>query len=280
MRRPTVIDAIIALILLFSLYSFLSAEAGVYRQVDEYYYTGSQIYKATNYMAFLDSKGFLYEAEIRGYWWSDYLEFRESGYVIDTGEGSFSLLRTTGEVVTIGGRMSYKEQIGASEIRLIIKTSSVVTARMYSAGYPSFDDYLATVRDTTSFLDRFSIDDVAITGSVSFDAQVTPSRVTEAELEDLLRKELYYVKGITVSTTPTGITLSIEQGTLTELAAVPALLASQGIEMGPVFVSDATVIVRTLGEIGELDKYGIKRHIADELADVLDADENAIHIRL
>ncbi len=280
MRRITVIDAIIIAIMLFSLYSFVSRESAVYSQVDEYYYTGSQIYKATSYMDFLDSKGFLFDTYVRGYWWSDYLAFDETGYVIDAGDGSFSLLRDNGEVVTVGGRMSYREQVGASEIRLIIKTKSVVTMRMYAGAYDSFESYGEAVRETCAFLEEFAIDDIAVTGTITWDADVSPSEVAEAELEDLLRKSLHYVKGIDVELTEGGGSIFVTQGSLGELSSVPALLAQYGMEGSPVFVSDATVIVRTGEEIGELDKYGIKQYISDQLAGIVDADENAIHIRL
>ncbi len=280
MRRITVIDAIIIAILLFSLYSFVSRESTVYSQVDEYYYTGSQIYKATSYMDFLDSKGFLYDTYVRGYWWSDYLAFDETGYVIEAGNGSFSLLRDNGEVVTIGGRMSYREQVGASEIRLIIKTKSVVTMRMYSGTYASFGAYSDTVMGACAFLGKFAIDDIAITGTISWDADVSPSKIAEAELEDLIRKSLHYVKGIDVELAEGGGSVTITQGSIDELSSIPALLGEHGMGESPVFVSDATVIVRTGEEIGELDKYGIKQHISDHLAGIFDADGNAIHIRL
>jgi hypothetical protein len=107
-----------------------------------------------------------------------------------------------------------------------------------------------------------------------------PSEVAEAELEDLLRKSMHYVKGIDVELSEGGLRLSVTQASMGELSSLPELLGGYGIGDAPVFVSDATVIVRTGEEIGELDKYGIKQHIAEQLADVVDADENAIHIRL
>lgn len=280
MRRITIIDALIIVIVLFSLYSFATRESAVYSQVDEYYYTGSQIYKATSYMDFLDSKGFLFDTYVRGYWWSDYLSFDETGYVIDAGDGSFSLLRDNGEVVTIGGRMSYEEQIGASEIRLVIKTKSVVTMRMYANSYDTFSDYAETVWESTSFLDEFAIDDIALTGTITWDADTAPSEVEEAAIEDMLRKEFHYVKGIDVELTDGGVSLTVTQGSLEELDSLPSLLEAYGMGTSTVFVSDATIIVRTGEEIGELDKYGIKEYVSAELADVFDADENAIHIRL
>ncbi|MHC1605317.1 MAG: hypothetical protein ACXQTP_05050, partial [Candidatus Methanofastidiosia archaeon] len=93
MKRINIIDIVVIIIVAFSIYSFATHEKQVYEQVDEYCYTGSQIYKATNYMNYLDSKGFLYDTWVKGYWWSDYLKFEETGYVIEAGEGSFKFLR-------------------------------------------------------------------------------------------------------------------------------------------------------------------------------------------
>lgn len=280
MRRINIIDAAIILIVLFSFYSFITHEPTVNEQVDEYYYSGSQIYKATNYMNYLDSKGFLYDTYVKGYWLSDYLEFDETGYVIDTGQGSFILLRSNGELVTIGGRMSYKEQIGANEIRLKIKTKSTVSYRMYAQGFPGLENYFATIEDTASFLDIFDIDDIAITSSITFDYGESPTAVFIAEVNDALRKGLYYVKDASITDTQNGLTISFTQASIKELAKMENILNEYGITIGNVFSSDIITIVRTGTEIGELDKYWIKQHITDNLSSIVDDDENSIHIRL
>jgi len=280
MRRINVIDLLVVIILLLSAYSFLTHDQPIQDQVDEYTYTGSQIYKATRYMDYLDSKGFLYDTYVEGYWWADYLKFEETGYVVDTGEGSFSLLLPDGQVVTVGGRMSYKEQVGANEVRLIIRTKSTVNYRMYAATYASFEAWHTTVGETASFLEEFAIDDIAITGSITFDSDITPSAVFEKQLETELRHELYYMKGISVLTDDNGMTLSFMQASLSELATLDTFLAERDIAIGNVFSSDLIVFVRTGMEIGELDKYWIKEHVRDHLSDVVDAEENAIHIRL
>jgi hypothetical protein len=280
MRRINIIDLIIVVILLLSAYSFITHDQPVQEQVDEYTYTGSQIYKATRYMDYLDSKGFLYDTYVEGYWWADYLKFEETGYVVDTAEGSFSMLLPDGQVVTVGGRMSYKEQVGANEVRLIIRTKSTVNYRMYAATHDSFDAWETTVRETASFLDEFAVDDIALTGSITFDAAIEPSAVFESQLEHELRSELYYVKDISVDTSDTGMTLSFTQASIEELAKLESLLSGRNITMGQVFSSDLNVFVRTAAEIGELDKYWIKEHVRDNLSDVVDGDENAIHIRL
>ncbi|HOP08814.1 MAG TPA: hypothetical protein PK718_04385 [Candidatus Methanofastidiosa archaeon] len=280
MRKINLIDVLIILILLFSAYSFIDKESEVYQQVDEYYYTGSQIYKAINSMEYLDSKGFQYETWIRGYWWSDYLTFEETGYVIGTGEGSFTFLRQNGETVEIGGRMSYEEEVGASEIKLIIKTKSTVNYRMYSGTKDSFDDLLAYVSDAASFLDQFQIDSITVSGSISFDQSIEPSRVFDEGIEYELRKGLYYVKGIEFTSYENGVTIDLDQADVSELEKLEGLLAENGIIMDEVFFSDLNIFVRTGLEIGELDKYWIKEHIAQELSSVIDPDEDSIHIRL
>jgi len=280
MRRINLIDILIILILIFSAYSFVMKESTVYQQVDEYYFTGSQIYKATNSMEYLDSKGFLYDTWVRGYWWSDYLSFQETGYVVDIGQGYFELLRDNGEVVEIGGRMSYREQIGASEIRLIIKTKSVVNYRVYSNTYESMSAFLQENEDMASFLEQFQVDDIAITGSLSFDQSIEPSKVFDESLGEELRKRMYYVKDIEVSSYENGITIELVQASLSELEYLEGILGELDISVGEVFSSDLNVFVRTGLEIGELDKYWIKQHILEELSSKIDADENSIHIRL
>jgi len=280
MRRINLIDVLIILILIFSAYSFIMKESAVYEQVDEYYFTGSQIYKATNSMDYLDSKGFLYDTWVRGYWWSDYLAFQETGYVINTGQGSFSFLRQDGEVVDIGGRMSYKEQIGASEIRLIIRTKSVVSYRMYSATYNNLEEFLQELSSTASFLNEFQIDGIAISGTISFDQILEPSKVLDSEINDSLRKEMYYVKDISFTSYENGAAIELVQATIEELEALDGVLSRYGISIGEIFSSDLNVFVRTGKEIGELDKYWIKEHISEELSSRVDPDENSIHIRL
>jgi hypothetical protein len=280
MRKVNLIDVLIILILVFSAYSFIIKENEVYQQVDEYYFTGSQIYKATNAMDFLDSKGFQYETWVRGYWWSDYLSFQETGYVIDTAQGSFTLLRQNGEIVEIGGRMSYKEQIGASEIRLIIKTKSTVNYRMYSGVQEGLEELLEYISDTASFLDKFQIDDIAINGSFSFDQTIEPSMVLDEGIEDELRKGMYYVKGIEFTSYENGVTIDLEQASINELEKMEDILKDNGILMGDIFHSDLNVYIRTGMENGELDKYWIKQQIAQNLSSMIDPDENSIHIRL
>ncbi|MBN1786267.1 MAG: hypothetical protein JW825_04700 [Candidatus Methanofastidiosa archaeon] len=248
--------------------------------MDEYYFTGSQIYKATNSMNYLDSKGFLYETWVRGYWWSDYLAFEETGYVIDAGQGSFTMLLQNGEVVEIGGRMSYKEQIGASEIRLIIKTKSTVNYRMYSNAYEGLEGFISGVDDAASFLEKFQIDDIAITGSISFDQDVEASMVLDETINDELRKGMYFVKSIDVTSQENGFKIEFEQASLSEMEMLDDILMEHGIDIGEIFSSDLNVFIRTATEIGELDKYWIKEYIAENLSALIDPDENSIHIRL
>ena len=280
MRRVNLIDILIILIIIFSAYSFITKESAVYEQVDEYYFTGSQIYKATNSMEFLDSKGFLYDTWVRGYWWSDNLAFMETGYVIDSGEGTFTFLRESGEIVEIGGRMSYKEQIGASEITLIIKTKSTVNYRMYSGTYDGLDPYLEEVSSIASFLNEFQIDDIAISGSIAFDLDIMASKVFDEQINDVLRKELFYVKDISFHSDDGGASIDLVQASIAELASLEGILEEQGIYVGELFSSDLNVFVRSGMEIGELDKYWIKEYIADNLSSKVDSDENSIHIRL
>jgi hypothetical protein len=250
------LDGVIILLVLLSLFSYFSQYGG-YEQKETLEYSGSQIFKAIKDFENYTSKGFLYDVEIHGRLNMDDSSFEKTGLVVETGKGHFTFKEYTGQIYTVGGVMSYKEDLAAEKILMHIETKSTVFYRAVPVDVENFGELHAHITDVSSFMAFKGIHDIAITGEF-----VVDSPLDGAELEEIIYCNSAFIEEEK---------LTIDQLSIRELELLDELLQPERIYTG-----DFWVIIRTDNEIEELEKYAIKRE--DDANPFI--YEDSIHIRL
>ncbi|GEM_PF-1206068 len=122
------VDLVVLAVILFLAFSFGKTLLG-----SELVFDGDEVYKAVKAYSRLDSKGFIVEARIEGRYIGDPTRKLRSmrGVVVSARGGTLYLRNIHGEVYTVGGSMSYLEDVAAERIELLPVAES--TLGMYSA---------------------------------------------------------------------------------------------------------------------------------------------------
>jgi len=209
MRRFNLFDLAIIVLLVASLISF-STKYFEKEPIDEYSYTGSQIYNAVRFFDLSDGKGFRYLVKVDGSYISDYSPFSEEGVVVGTSEGTFLLKLKDGRILNVGGRTSFKEDIAAHQIKVIMLNGSTVSYTQKSFFVDNLNEAKYLINSTSKFLDNYSIIDTTIYGDIVIDGNFPNNATFERELSDKIEKEIFYLKGVKVKSSENGIILSLE----------------------------------------------------------------------
>ena len=255
--RIRVLDLLILLLALISLVSYFS-QYGEYHQKEKLEYSGSQIFKAIRDFDNYASKGFLYTVQVEGRLNMDDSLFEDTGFVVETGRGYFVLKNYEGDTYTVGGVMSYKEDISAERITMEVKNKSTVFYLAKPIETKEFKDLKTQITTISSFMAFKEIDDIAITGEIT----VVPSTDLSGELPSII-----YCRSSSLD----GTTLTVEQLSMREMESLDTIL-----EPTSLYTGDLWVIIRTGEEIKELEKYEITKW-DDENPQIY---EDSIHIRL
>lgn len=255
--RIKFLDFLIILLVLISLLSYFS-KYQEYEQKNTLEYSGSQIFKAIKDFENYTSKGFLYHVKIIGRLNMDNSKFEDTGFVVDTGRGYFIFKDYKGKRYTVGGIMSYKEDVSAERIIMTVENKSTVFYEAKPVETDNFGELYNYIEEMSSFMEFKGIYDIAITG----DFTITPPCDVNEELEKII-----YCKNVSCN----GTTLKLEQLSIRELKRLDSIIKPEKIYTG-----DFWVIVRTENEIQELEKYRIK----EDGSSNPNIYRDSIHIRL
>jgi len=237
--RIKFLDFLVILLILICLFSYFSKYRS-YEQKDTLEYSGSQIFKAIRDFENYTSKGFLYNVQIIGRLNMDDSKFEDTGFVTDTGKGYFILKDYEGKRYSVGGIMSYKEDVSAEKIVMRIENKSTVFYEAKPIETRNFEELYNYIADASKFMEFKGIYDIAISG----DFTVVPYNDVNEDLEKIIYcKNLYF----------DGNTLKLEQLSIKELKSLDSIIKPEKIYTG-----DFWVIIRTQNEIEELEKYKIK----------------------
>lgn len=244
--KLTVIDVFIIVLLGLSLFSFSLK----YEPKYEFGYSGSQIYRAVEECEKLDSRGFLYTVYARGYWNADVGYFEEEAFVAGTGRGYLVLKLKDGRIVTMGGQMSYKEDIQAVNIEILQKSKSSVHY-VLKPFEGSEEDVLKYIEDSAGFI-NYVEEDMVVSAVLTIDTDTEQSILLESEIEDKLQKEIFFLKSADVEIYDDGFTVAVERLSMKEVDTFFEILGRYFTVTG-IYTGDVKVVYQTAEEIKEED---------------------------
>lgn len=260
--RVTVVDVAVIVLLGLSLVSF----SAKYNPKYEFGYSGSQIYKVVQECDNLDSKGFLYTVYVDGFWNNNITEFKEEGFVCDTGRGHLVLVLKDGTQVTVGGLMSYKEDIQGKRFEIRIKSkSSVMYALKPEKG--SKEKIRHYIESSSEFI-FYQKEDIAISCTFTMEADTDTETSTEqsilleSEIEDLMRRELFFAKSADVEIYDDGLKVTVERLSMTEFDQFFAVLEGY-FSIRNVYTGDISVFYQTAEEILVEDRAVLESYEGD-----------------
>lgn len=265
--KVSVIDIFVIVLVGVSLFSFSTK----YQPRYTYEFSGSQIYKVVKECEVLDGSGFLYTVFVKGYWNIDVSHFEQEGFVTDTGRGYIEMVLKNGRVVTVGGKMGYKEDIQATEVEIRIKNKSSVAyvLRPITGDKEKVKEYIV---DSSSFI-GYKKEDIAITCQFAIAADVTPSIVTEAEVEDVLRKTVFFMKDADVNIFADGIRVSVVRLSMEEFDTFFEILEKY-FTVKEMYTGDIKVIFQTSEEIDVDDVVPLESYEGDSVY------SESVHVRV
>jgi hypothetical protein len=227
MRRLNLFDLAIIVLVVAALVSF-STKYFEKEPIDEYTYTGSQIYGAIRFFDLSDGKGFRYLVKVDGSYISDYSPFSEEGIVVGTSQGTFLLKLKDGRILTVGGRTSFREDVAAHQIKVTMLNGSTVNYIQKGFFVSNLTEAKTIISDTSNFLSKYNIQDNTISGDIAIDG-IFPNDITfEKELSDKIAKELFYLKDINVKSSENGILLSVTGLGTNDFEKLQAILSPYG----------------------------------------------------
>jgi hypothetical protein len=264
--RITAVDVVVIVLLGLSLFSFSTK----YEPKYTFEFSGSQIIKVVRECDILDSTGFLYTVYVRGYWNTDVGHFEEEAFVCATGRSNLEIVLKNGKKVTVGGKMSYKEDVQAVDIEIRLKSkSSVVYDLEPVKGLKN--DIKIYIEESSQFI-NYGKEDIAITCVLTMGADTllrtsgmedvlegTDPIIVEAEIEDNLRKEIFFMKKADVEVYDDGITVSVERLSLKEFGTFFEVLERyfiiQEIYTGNIMVYYQTAEEIEVNDVVPLESY-------------------------
>ncbi|MBU7033324.1 MAG: hypothetical protein HXS53_12400 [Theionarchaea archaeon] len=265
--KITVIDVFVLVLLGLSLFSFSTKYSPKY----EFEYSGSQILKVVRECDIQDSTGALYTVFVKGYWNSDIGHFEEEGFILETGRGFLLLGLRDGRTVSVGGLMSYKEDIQAVDIELrILSKSSVIYVLQPFQGLRG--DIKAYIEQSGEFIE-YNKEDIAISGVFTIQADISPSIIEESKLEDALSKAIFFMKSADVELHDDGMKIAIERLSMSEYDTFFDIIETQ-IPVGEIYTHDLTVFYQTSEEIDENDVIELESYSGDSIY------PGSIHVRV
>jgi len=239
--KITVVDVFVVILLGLSLYSFYAK----YDPAHELGYSGSEIVEVVQKCDTLDSAGFLYTLYVRGYWNFDVGHFEEEAFVCDTEKDYLVLVLKDGRTVTVGKRLSYKEDIQATNVELHIKSkSSVIYFLRPAAG--SQQELINYIEKSPGFI-NYSKEDIAVTTIFTVDTDVNPSILLESEIEHELRRKIFFMKKVDVEI-DNGVTVFVEKLSMKEVEKVFEVLEKY-VNIKDIYTGDIKVFYQTAQEI-------------------------------
>jgi hypothetical protein len=265
--KISVVDVFVIVLVGVSLFSFFTK----YEPKYTYEFSGSQIYRAVRECDELDSTGFLYTVYVKGYWNMDVGHFEEEGVVTGTGRGFIEMVLRDGRTVTVGGRMSYKEDIQAVDIEIRLASKSSV-AYWLKPVRGSKDDIKKYVEDSSRFI-NYEKQDIAVTAVLVIDTDTEQSLELESEIEDVLRTEIFFMKKGDIEIYDDGITVFLERVSLEEFDDVIVILETY-FEVGEIYARDVKVVYQTAEEIDVEDVVVVEAYTSDVIY------PGSIHVRV
>lgn len=269
--KVSVVDVMVIIVVGVSLFSFSTK----YEPKYEFTYSGSQIYKVVRECDILDSTGFLYTVFVKGYWNYDVGHFEGEGFVTNTGRGYIEMVLRDGTIVTVGGKMGYKEDIQAVDVNIYLKNkSSVVYVLKPKRG--SQNEIKEYITDSAQFID-YPQEDIAITCVLTMGvdtglvlepgigevlSSTEPGIEMEAEIEDVLRKKIFFMKNIDIELYDDGMTVSVERLSLKEIDVLFDVL-QQFFCIQTMYTGDILVFYQTAEEIDENDVVPLESYTGE-----------------
>lgn len=265
--RITAVDVAIVVLLGLSLFSFSMK----YEPKYTFEYSGSQIIKIVRECDILDSTGFLYTVYVRGYWNSDVGHFEEEAFVCDTGRGYLDIKLKDGRQVTVGGKMGYKEDIQANSVEIFLKSKSSVFYVLKPVKGSQED--VKTYIETSSTFINYPKEDMAVTCVLTMDADTEESITLEAEVEDALRKEIFFLKKVDVEIHEDGLTVAVDRLSMKEFDTLFEILGRY-LSIQGIYTGDIEVVYQTAQEIDVEDVVPLESHTSDIIY------PGSIHVRV
>ncbi|KYC44690.1 MAG: Archaeal transcriptional regulator TrmB [Candidatus Methanofastidiosum methylothiophilum] len=227
MRRFNLFDLAIIVLVVASLISF-STKYFEKEPIDEYSYTGSQIYGAIRFFDLSDGKGFRYLVKVDGSYITDYSPFSEEGVVVGTSQGSFLLKLQDGRIFTVGGRTSFKEDVASHNIKVKMLNGSTVS--YLEKGFFSKDLIEAKnrINNTSKFVANYNIIDTTISGDIVIDGNFPNNITFQRELSDRIAKEIFYLKDVKIKSSENGIILSVSSLGTNDFEKLQSILSPHG----------------------------------------------------
>ncbi|MCC7573557.1 MAG: hypothetical protein KO464_09270 [Candidatus Methanofastidiosum sp.] len=208
MRRFNLFDLAIIVLVVASLISF-STKYFEKEPVDEYSYTGSQIYNAVRFFDLSDGKGFRYLVKVDGSYITDYSPFSGEGIVVGTSQGTFLLKLKDGRILNIGGRTSFKEDVAAHNIKVTMLNGSTVSYIQKGFFTNDIIEAKTIIDNTSNFLDKYNIIDTTISGDIVIDGKFPNNITFERELSDKIAIEIFHLRDVNVKSSENGIILNV-----------------------------------------------------------------------
>ena len=272
--RITAVDVVIIVLLGLSLFSFSTK----YEPKYTFEFSGSQIIKVVRECDILDSTGFLYTVYVRGYWNTDVGHFEEEAFVCTTGRSNLEIVLKNGKKVTVGGKMSYKEDVQAVDIEIRLKSKSSVVYDLEPVKGLK-DDIKEYIEKSSQFI-NYEKEDIAITciltvgadtmrtsGIEDVSGSTDPVIIMEAEIEDRLRKEIFFMKKADVEVYDDGVTVSVERLSMKEFDTFFEVL-ERYFTIQEIYTGNIIVYYQTAEEIDVNDVVPLESYTGSGVSNV------------
>jgi hypothetical protein len=243
--KITVIDVFVIIVVGLSLFSFYTKYDFTYRSR----YSGSHIEDAIQECDLLDSLKFSYTVYVKGYWNLDIGHFEEEAFVIDTQKECLTLVLKDGRTVTVGGPRNYRADIQAVDIEVNVTSKSSVIYQLPPVR--GTEEEISTYIETSSGFIHYPREDIAVTACFVCSADIEPSLLLESEIEDVLRRSIFFMKRVDVEIYHNELTVSVAQLSITEIATVFEIFQAYCIT--DVYMEKITVVYQATEEIDAED---------------------------
>lgn len=244
--KITIVDIFVIILVGLSLFSFYSKYDFNYKSS----YSGSQIEDAIQECDFLDSLGVLYTVYVKGHWNLDIGHFEEEAFVINTQKECLTIILKNGRTVTIGKPKNYKTDVQASNIEIYIKSKSSVIYQFKSVR-GSKKEILNYIENSSRFI-TYEREDISLNAIFLFYSDIRPSLLLESEIEDELRRTIFFMKGADVEIYPNELMLSVERLSIKEIEKVFEILEKHCF-IKDISVGEIVVIYQAAQEIDAED---------------------------
>ncbi|MCS4541090.1 MAG: hypothetical protein HY929_02015 [Euryarchaeota archaeon] len=243
--------------------------------IETFEFSGSDIYRAVSTYTILSTQGFLVKAEIKGVWTGERQPFSGGGLIVDAKSGQFVILLNHRKV-TVGGPLSYVEDIAADRIFLKCQSKSVVQAKMKGQTVSSFEEIQNKIKNLADSFIEYSPNNILATFKVGIEISGMQSSPAVSQEVDNALYDQVFAKGMTVITRENGFEILFTHLSYNDLSSIDKILRQHNLYPQKIVTSSIDLYIGTEKLLSKNDANNIKLKIMGNP----EIESSAIHVVL